>query len=90
LYNLFRAKSWTVYNHIKAKGKIKEAKRLEKEMKMRDYQTIPVTVTILEVEWLSAERSLPELFYYMAKQDDAEIFDNDFIKILLEQQSYGL
>jgi len=47
-------------------------------------------VTILEVEWLSAERSLPELFYYMAKQDDAEIFDNDFIKILLEQQSYGL
>ena len=59
-------------------------------MKMRDYQTIHVTVTILEVEWLSAERSLPELFYYMAKQDDAEIFDNDFIKILLEQQSYGL
>ena len=26
----------------------------------------------------------------MAKQEDSEIFDNEFIKLLLEQQSYGL
>jgi hypothetical protein len=35
-------------------------------MLMRGNQTIPVTVNILEVEWLSAKESLPQLFVYMA------------------------
>jgi len=41
----------------------------------------------LEVEWLS--ESLPELYYHMAKQDDIELFGNEFIRILLEQNAYG-
>lgn len=59
----------------------------EKEVLMKGNQTIPVTVSILEVEWLS--ESLPELYYHMAKQDDTELFGNEFIRILLEQNAYG-
>jgi len=86
--NKIRAFFMKGHNHIKAKGNKEEAYKLDKENLMRGNQTVPVCVNILEVEWLS--ESMTDLFIYMAKQDDNEIFDNEFIKILLEQQSYGL
>lgn len=54
---------------------------------MRGKSTLPVKVRILEVEWLSED--LPELYVHMAKQTDIDLFGNDFIKILLEQNAYN-
>lgn len=54
---------------------------------MKGYNTVPVDVQILEVEWLSD--CMPELYRHMSKEDDNEIFGNEFIKILLEGQNYS-
>lgn len=64
-----------------------EAKEKGREILMRGKSTLPVKVRILEVEWLSED--LPELYVHMAKQTDIDLFGNDFIKILLEQNAYN-
>lgn len=60
---------------------------------MKDYdpldgelKTFPVRVRILEVEWVADKLDL--LYYYLGGINDNNLFGNDFIKILLEQQNY--
>ena len=48
---------------------------------------IPVTVTVMEIEWL--EQCLPQFFTYLNKIDDDTMFANEFIKVLLEEQNYS-
>ena len=50
-------------------------------------KTYPVTITIMEVEWL--ENNLADFYMYLNHIEDDTIFANEFIKVLLEQQSYS-
>jgi len=54
---------------------------------MKGNQTIPVTVSILEIEWLSDH--MKDLYIYMSQLEDTYLFENEFIKILLENQHYS-
>lgn len=46
----------------------------------------PVYVRVLEIEWLCDD--LKNFYIYLKSKDDNQIFGNDFIKVLLEQQNY--
>lgn len=54
---------------------------------MPDLKTYPVSVKIIEIEWLS--ESLVEFYGYLADKDETAIFGNDFLTTLLEQQQYS-
>jgi hypothetical protein len=47
----------------------------------------PVHVRILEIEWLS--ECLADFYMYLNDVEDNQIFGNEFIKVLLEQQNYS-
>lgn len=46
----------------------------------------PVQVRIVEVNWL--QKRGRELFYYLAKNKDENIYENELIKVLLLEQNY--
>ena len=56
-------------------------------IELPDLKTYPVSVKIIEIEWLS--ESLVEFYGYLADKDETAILGNDFLTTLLEQQQYS-
>lgn len=56
-------------------------------MKEKRYRTTRVRVRILEIDWLADH--LRPFYNFLNKVDDSEMFGNEFIKILLQQQNYS-
>jgi hypothetical protein len=53
-------------------------------------KTLPVTVKVLEIEWLSDDKNLTKFYNFMAEIEGTDVFANELIKTLLLQNDYTL
>ena len=67
-------------------NKLKLYFRPNKDILKDQLKTFSVKVRILEIEWVAD--NLLDFYYYLNSITDNQMFGNEFIKILLEQQYY--